>query len=184
MTKEISQEGPLVQFYREKEPDTAGRRLSQILAWSDDQLEYTHDYIQWLFPLQTYSQFNDDAPILDEAQINIFRGDRDLQAKVLEAFRRMLRFYGFDYQDQAEESDFPPITRSANWQQHRANWLTSGNHNFLRITRILTSLQLLGLESQAQAFFRALQEIYQQLPQGQPIGPTSFNYWKAAAGDR
>jgi hypothetical protein len=41
----------LLDFYRGVGADTEGRRLEDILAWPDDDLEEVHDFIQWLFPL-------------------------------------------------------------------------------------------------------------------------------------
>ena len=65
----------IVDFYRNKQPDSEGRFLNDILGWDDARLEYAHDYIQWLFPLTTPSQFNPDAPLLDDVQIEVFRTD-------------------------------------------------------------------------------------------------------------
>jgi hypothetical protein len=40
----------LLAFYRGLAPDNRGRYLREILLWDDVDLEYVHDYIQWLFP--------------------------------------------------------------------------------------------------------------------------------------
>jgi hypothetical protein len=60
------------------------------------------------------------------------------------------------------------------------NWLTPHNHNFLRITRILTCLRELGLEGWSQAFFRGLEGIHGEWPN--VIGAESMRYWREAAG--
>lgn len=168
---------PLVSFYREEAPDSTGRMLSQILAADDHWLEYQHDYIQWLFPLTTRSRFNPTAPLLDAAQIAVFQADGGLQARVEAAFRRMLAFYGFDY-TRGDDGE-PKIGPTPNWTQQSLNWLEEDNHNFLRITRILTSLQLLGLSVQARAFYVALDALYHS-PDGQPIGEETFGFWTRA----
>ena len=49
------------------------------------------------------------------------------------------------------------------------------NHNWLRITRVLRSLHLLGLPDEARAFFALLATVRQQ------IDPTTWRYWEAAA---
>ena len=41
----------LLTFYADAVPDHRGRFLREIQNWSDEDLERTHDYIQWLFPL-------------------------------------------------------------------------------------------------------------------------------------
>ena len=60
-------------------------------------------------------------------------------------------------------------------------WLRPHNHNFLRITRILRSLSLLGCEPQAAALFAWLRHLYDLNPT--LIGSQTFGYWqKAVAG--
>jgi hypothetical protein len=87
----------------------------------------------------------------------------------------MLAFYGFILNDAAP----PAILRGPDFPKRAANWLSPGNHNHLRITRILRSLRLLGLNEHAQAFFGALQEVYKERPSC--ITATTFDYWKRAA---
>lgn len=49
------------------------------------------------------------------------------------------------------------------------------NHNWLRITRILRSLTLLGMEGQAQALYERLKDYYQR---GRfPIPSNTFRCW-------
>jgi hypothetical protein len=56
--------------------------------------------------------------------------------------------------------------------------LTSGNHNFLRISRILRSLSLLGLRTHATALLKCLEGIYAEDPH--TIGATTLGYWRRA----
>ncbi len=169
-------EGKIVRFYRGQAPDAAGRYLFDILNWDDLDLEEVHDYIQWLFPLKERSRFNPDAPLLDAAQIGAFQADEQLRAELLIAFKRMLRFYGFDYHQTGDQLTISP---GPNWNARKQVWLNPYNHNFLRITRILTSLRLLGLPEQAAAFLAALGKLYHS-PEGQPIGKETFGYWSQA----
>src|SRR5262249_55092945 len=64
----------IVSFYRGEAPDDYGRTIEQIWAFSDAQLEYTHNYVQRLFPLYTPSRFA-DAPLLDDATVQAFHDD-------------------------------------------------------------------------------------------------------------
>jgi hypothetical protein len=57
----------------------SGRSLQQIWRWPDEQLERTHDYIQWLFPLTERSVFNSHAPILNAQVIQEFRARLELR---------------------------------------------------------------------------------------------------------
>ena len=64
-------------------------------------------------------------------------------------------------------------------------WLSPGNHNHLRITRILRCLTVLGLEAEAKAFFGCLSEIYEDeqnktLP---ALSDETMLYWRRAVGD-
>ncbi|HKT46112.1 MAG TPA: opioid growth factor receptor-related protein [Candidatus Acidoferrales bacterium] len=170
----------LLAFYSAAARDNRGRTLDEILGWSDDELEFTHDYIQWLFPLTDRSGFNPEAPVLDDATIAAFRERPQLRQKLHSAFRRMLVFYGFQLQ---EASEALTVVRAGNFKERSRNWLTPGNHNHLRLTRILKSLRLLGLEAESAALFRALESIYRDDSAGASpaISATTFRFWQSAA---
>lgn len=166
---------PLVAFYRGTGTDSAGRSLAQIRRQHHAWLEYTHDFIQWLFPLRTPSAAHPLAPTLDEATIREFRSDPRLQAELRESFVLMLDFYGFTL---LEKEGHRVVARSKSWPRRSANWLTPSNHNYFRLTRILTSLRTLGLEREAEALFAALTEVFEE--QRGVIGERPFAFWRAA----
>ncbi len=170
----------LLAFYSGTSCDDHGRSLDGILRWPDDELELTHDYIQWLFPLAERSSVNPDAPILDDAVISAFRARAELRERLRAAFLRMLAFYGFRLDN---SSGTPAVVRAINFAERSRSWLTPANHNHLRITRILKSLRLLGLEPEAAAFFRALAEIYrEESAAAHPaISAATFRFWQSAA---
>jgi hypothetical protein len=167
----------IVPFFRGESPDSEGRMFSDILAWPDEPLEYTHDYIQWLFPTRQMSAFNPDAPIVDDATVSTFNADETLRDSLAAAFQRMAAFYGFEV---ITEVGNVRVVPASNWPTRSKNWLTRNNHNMLRITRILTSLRLLGLPQMATAFFAALDRVYSS-PEGKPIGSVTYGFWKSAA---
>jgi hypothetical protein len=167
--------GVLVSFYRGERADSAGRTLDEIRAWNYDRLESTHDYIQWLFPMRERSQFNSDAPILDTAQIQAFRGDPALKEQLAKSFKVMLSLYGLQCE---KEQGVIVVSKSKDFAPRAQNWLSPYNHNYLRITRILTSLRLLGLENYARAFFACLRQIFRE--EQDKIGGVTFGYWKRA----
>lgn len=175
----MNSEEQLLGFYSGRCGDARGRFLKDILAWSDDTLEDVHDYIQWLFPLTEPSAFNPHAPLLGDAALAEFRESRDLQRNMIAAFARMLRFYGFEM-----ASEEPCIIQTAPEFAKRARvWLTAGNHNHLRITRILKSLRLVGLSAYARAFLEALTTVYNRTPRP-PISAETFRYWLEAVQGR
>lgn len=151
----------LIGFLGGETPDSEGRHLGDILRWPDNRLEQVHDFIQWLFPLTEPSPVNPGAPVLDTATIAEIRARPQLQANMRQSFERMFRFY-----------------------QASRHWITPGNHNHLRITRILKCLRLLGLEAEAREFFEWLSGIYQEERQKpRPgISARSFEFWSDAAG--
>lgn len=89
----------LLDFYRGQATDAEGRFITDIWAWKDDDLEAVHDFIQWLFPLPEPSQFNPDAPLLSEADIDTFKSDPVLRANLVKSFERILVFLGFSLRE-------------------------------------------------------------------------------------
>ncbi len=165
----------IVLFYLGECPDNCGRKIDEIHAWDYDHLEHIHDYIQWLFPLTERSNNNPDAPVLEKAQIEAFRTDEKLKAKLIKSFKLMLSFYGL----QCDDTDATiKVSKSEEYLERKRIWLNHGNHNYLRITRILTSLRVLSLEEYAQAFFAFLDELYPE--EGGRIGQTTYAYWERA----
>jgi len=160
---------PIVSFYKGLTPDAFGRRITDIWAFSDPQLEDVHNYIQRLFPNRVPSAFV-NAPLLDDATVQAFHEDEDLRRRLLSSLDRMLRFYGL-----AREGE--RVERSADFAVKARSWLTPYNHNFLRITRILLCLKELGLGPWADAFFRCLEEIHAEYRE---IGSETFRYWHNA----
>jgi hypothetical protein len=166
----------LTDFYNEDDTDTKGRDFSDILDFSFKQLEQVHDYIQWLFPLTQASKFNPDAPLLTKDDIAAFEKDPILKLNFKKSFEMMLEFYGLEQNPETKEIG-PAEDLFA---KAFANWMTPGNHNFLRITRILRSMTLLGMKEDALEFFKALQVIYKA--KADVITETTFDYWKNAVG--
>ena len=166
---------PLVAFYRGEGRDHRGRLLSHIHQYSFDSLERHHDYIQWLFPLPEPSGANPSAPLLTAEDIAAFAQEEPLRNALLQSFRLMLQFYGLEL---VEDRDSITIARGEFFNEYSPLWLTRGNHNFLRITRILRSLSLLGLRRYAAAFLECLEGIYEEV--SSTIGDTTMGYWRQA----
>ena len=153
----------LVDFYTGSGTDSQGRTLAEIHAWDDAKLEAVHDYIQWLFPLPEASAYNPDAPLLTDGDITAFHDRDDLHTALGKSLVRMRVFYGLP-----------------SGKARQAQWVTPGNHNMLRLSRILRSLHLLGLEHEAHALFRDLEALY-KAGAGAVIGPVTLGYWRRAA---
>jgi len=143
----------LVAFYEGSAPDHRGRFIGDVLRFDDEELEDVHDFIQWLFPLSQRSEANPLAPILDDAATNEFRARPELRAALRRSFDRMLAFYGFAWKGER-------IVESPLFAKRCSIWLNPGNHNHLRLTRMLRSLSILGEKQAAHALFDALSDIY------------------------
>lgn len=171
----------IIGFYSGTESDHRGRYLREIQRWPDDQLESVHDYIQWLFPLPEPSGFNVAAPILNPQSIQEFRTRPDLQQNLRVSFLRLANFYGFA----VRVGKHITVTRAPNFAAKATGWLSPGNHNHLRITRILRCLTVLGLEAEAKTLFGCLSEIYED-DQNKPrpaISDETMLYWREAVRD-
>ncbi len=168
----------LISFYRGQEPNNRQATFEQILSWDDGQLEADHNYIQWLFPLASQSNHNRTAPVLDAATIQTFRNDAALKSQMLRSFRRILPFYGL----QMNEATLA-ITRAPNFNARATVWLTPPDqnyHNFLRITRIIRSMNILGLPEYGKGFFAIMEDIARNEGAG-VVSPETLRIWRSAS---
>ena len=160
----------LLEFYRGRGLDSEGRTLAQIWDFSDEEMEDYHDFIQWLFPLREPSQYNPNAPLLTEEDIASFRADPTLGVHLLRSLDRFLDFVGLVRREGR-------IEPGGAIQQKRAVW-TIPNHSWLRITRVLHCLRILGLEGEGQRLFSCLEELNAR---GEArIPPSTLAYWRDA----
>lgn len=179
----------ILEFYRDNEPNQEGLFLSDIIKFNDEQLEDNHCYIQWLFPLKEASSCVPGSPVLTEEDIEVFTShpmtteemgeNLKLRGKFIDAFYLMIHFYGLRLEISKDE--MPKLTNlfiaidPNTFDSKSKKWITPKNHNFLRITRILRSLILLGHESSANMFYKCLCEIYED--HKDIIGSTTKQFW-------
>jgi hypothetical protein len=137
-----------------------GHTFYSVLAMTDRELEYHHDYIQWLFPTFKPSRFS-DAPTLTETEARILQSDPECQQKLIAALDRMLAFWKFRREGDLILIDgIPPVLREQ-------------NHNWLRMTRVIDCLRTMGREELARSLCDALV--------GVPGTEASRPFWKEAA---
>lgn len=152
--------------------DHQQRTLDQSLAWDDEMLESTHDFIQWWFPLTDPSAFNPYAPVASHAEFETLGGDERVRAGVERAMHRMLSFYGL-------HQEAPGVIKKAReWDRRSPNWACEKSHNDLRITRILKSLCLLGHRQHAEALLSVLEEIIKC--ERDPSDQGALIFWREA----
>ena len=109
----------LVAFLEGSGTDSRSRRLVELLQFDDDEIEYTHDFIQWMFPLKEASGSNFSAPNLRASDVDVIRSSAECQQNLETSASWILAFF----------------KRSEEVAQFT-------NHNHLRVTRIIKSLRL------------------------------------------
>jgi len=116
--------------------DHRGRNINTVHELNDVEVEQTHDFIQWLFPLDESSNAVPSAPVLSQADIEVIRSNVIAQSNMKHSATWFLGF----------------LARNDQWR-------TRYNHNHLRITRALKSLRLLTGDNDADEFKTAIFEL-------------------------
>lgn len=142
----------LLAFYYGTGTDHRGRALAEVLRQDDLWFELTHDFVQWLFPLDQLSRASLHAPLVDPATILAFHSDELLRQHLRASVGRMLRFLGVAF-------DGNSLTLAANWAERRGEWFDLNTHNSLRITRLLKCMVLLGLAEDAVQLGKGLEAL-------------------------
>ena len=114
-------------------PDGRGRTLSMIMAFDDQAIESTHDFIQWIFPLDEPSRSQPGAPVL----------------------------YLFEIEEiKSSDVALKNLMQSADWYfgflQRHDHWIRQYDHNHLRISRAIKSLRLLVSDEVADRYRAAI----------------------------
>lgn len=129
MSQSADQENGVLGFLNGTAEDIHGRTFDDVMAFSDAQIEHTHNFIQWLFPLTEPSLSVPGSPCLSDAEITSIKDSRAAVANLNMAADWFLNF----------------LARN----QH---WIKPYDHNHLRITRAIKSLRLLSGDKAAERF--------------------------------
>lgn len=149
---------PIIAFYGGG-VDGSGRTLTQILGWNDEMMEKVHDWVQWVFPNREVSRFNPEAPLMDDEAAEALSSP-ELRGRVLSAVSRFERFLHLN--------------------EERPHWVTRGNHNCLRITRLLKFMVEVGMRPDAEVMLKRLEEIYEA--NSHLVSTTTVRLWREAVG--
>jgi hypothetical protein len=142
----------LVEFYQGTGKDNHGRTLESILSLKDDALDALHDWVQWVWPTQQLSNFNENAPIPSEEELVVLRADEKVQRNLELAYNRFMAYLGFEEKDgEVRPAPFFEDRRRVIW--------TGFNHNYLRVTRFLVSLKLLGMADRSKKVYGLLMQL-------------------------
>ena len=154
----ITMPSRIVRFLRGDQRDTQNRCIKDMHDMPDWKIERTHDIIQWMFPTDIPSKHQPDAPVLTAEDIEAIKKDEHIKAIIQLSLTRMILYY--------EKDNY---------------WITQKNHNFLRLTRILRCLWLVGFKHDYVCLQKALDEVFIDYPD--IIGEETYLYWKNANND-
>jgi hypothetical protein len=168
----------LILFYR-NQISTFDKKTffySLLMSKENEYLEENHDYIQWVFPNPLPSGSSSNCPELDSTSMGLFlsRNDNTLRDHMVLMFLRMLKFYDLNLRVASGLTVF----RLESWGRESILMTHSRRHNYLRITRILISLSLLGLTKFADAFRIFLTTEYRGIRRD--ISRETIRFWNEA----
>jgi hypothetical protein len=163
----------LFNFYIMGQKDIRGRSLCEMLGWNDAQLENVHDYIQWMFPTLTQSKCQGQSPVLDLETIKKLKWKRNefFRVSFKKALKRMLTFWGIPFEDDGMDI----IVKDIPWRPYQ--WAEYGDHNQLRMSRVIESCRLLGFESTAKSLFHELTRFAISGYLGHRLTAKNVAYW-------
>ena len=155
--REIREEAAmaLMEFLDGSAPDNRGRYISEIYSLNDQEIEGTHDFIQWIFPLREASRAVFNAPVLSEDEVREIQGNQAAQKN---------------------------LAKSAEWYlgflKRNKHWVAKYDHNHLRITRAIKSIRLLVGDREADSLRN---EILETLGDARSqIDPKAVSFWMDA----
>jgi len=140
--------------------------LVDVLGFDDQLWNCCHNHIQWVFPTDQASRFNQDAPLLDTDALACFRTEAEIQRNLRQSLNRFLSFMGLSLEaGSSEAGDVVQISRAANFDRRILTcWRGPTNHNWMRVSRVLQCLALVGLEVEKQALLSCLMQVVADHP--------------------
>ena len=145
----------IVKFLEGSEKDFQGRLIKDIWDYSDKEIESIHDFIQVLFPLDQQSRSSSNRIFIqDQAIIPVIKKSELAQVNFKQSCEWFLGFLG----------------RNPKWQK-------GYDHNQLRITRIIKSLNLLSSHENALTFYQSMVEL---IKDDHSISQVTYDYWVEA----
>lgn len=103
-------------------------RYDEILSYDSNELEYYHDFIQWIFPTTTPSLFNSNAPVINIVELRSSPHYEEARVKIIDSLKLILKHWGIELKENEliiyDETKFRLLN----------------GHNGLRFSRVLQSL--------------------------------------------
>lgn len=138
-------------------PDGHGRYITDLNVRTDEEIENDCTALQWLFPTHEQSPIEPAAWKLDTEDIYTIQRNTRALWRHREAMERMMQFYA-----------------------DNKMWLTVGDHNHKRITRIIMNISFIWGMDDARKFWRFIFAMHSRA--GCPVNETTLKFWSDAAG--
>jgi hypothetical protein len=133
--------------------------LRDLWSLDDDQMEHSHDVIQWMFPSDVPSTHHSHAPVLTDEQVYTMWRDPIIRDSIKSSASRYVQFL---------MATLP-------------NWLHVMDHNYLRITRVLRCLWIMRMGDEFLRWRDMCDKMYQGFPERIP--EKTYHYWMNAHND-
>lgn len=134
----ITDKNVIIGFLKGEIADPFDRMFEDILNFEDAEMEKCHQWIQQIFPLHEMSKHASTYPILTPEIVKDAKQHPEIISNLHKAKDRFEKFLAIgNYED---------IDKQRKWCKHR-------NHNLLRITRVIRSLRLFGMEKEAKELY-------------------------------
>lgn len=160
----------LIQFFRNAKPDDRGRMLEDILNFNTDEIERTHNFIQWIFPTRNASAVNPNAPLVTSEFEEMFLQDELAQKNYCRTCRLYLNYIGFDC-----EGCKGKLFRK---EDSPTRFYDIPHHNLLRISRAMNSMKETGHKECAVCLYKLLIQDLQNTP-GAAVNEQTLRIWKS-----
>lgn len=133
--------------------------LTELTGWVRESrwtlFDYRHDFIQILFPLTTPGVANREFT-LTFPEIEELTKNSEFKILMRRGFTIMMEFYGINHK--TGKPEFNALDR---YDTYFVKGGTNG-HNYLRITRMLKSLELFGLTEEQEILSKAVRDIIER----------------------
>lgn len=131
-----------INFLKGKTADRHGRKIGDFLTLSEQEMESDHEWIQWVFPINTPSPHNPYAGQLFDGSYNYFKSNSALCRQQVDFLKKYSESIGLGW---GTGRDDP--------QKFFSIINDPYNHHVKRISRVLKHLMLTGKMYAAQNWF-------------------------------
>jgi len=134
----------IIGFYRGFKKDHRGRSIDDYHNMDYHDMEFTHDFIQWMFPSPIKSKCSSSAPNLTADDVVIIMNDIFIWNKITKSIQKYLDFIGIKSYIQGSFDGRHYIHSISNLEVPKFT-----EHNVLRISRMFVFLNAIGRRYEA-----------------------------------